>query len=393
MFKKALLLLFISLPFLILAGCELELDSDSKEEPSYEISGFIQLLDGEIELSLNNEEFLTVSGFSTEEFHFENKLRNATSYTVSITRHPESQRCTLYYNEGKVTDQDIDSVRVTCKSFYKRSTGVDEVSVGDSHSCSIKNGSVSCWGSNRSGERKPPRELQNPRLISAGSGQSCVLDDTGVICWGNENSQIITATPPQNLINVRELAAGFGDVCAIDDNGLHCWGAYNVFENYPTDLDNPHSLTVKTSNACVIDGKKPVCWGYNTESITLPDDLLEVEDIDIGQTHGCAITSGLVRCWGSNWGYENGNGPIDIPDDLGPAKIISLGSVNSCVITDTETRCWGSTGFGVDDIQEIGTTPSNLVIDRFHGCAIENDELICFGSNGDGESDFTNALF
>ncbi len=393
MFNKAPLLHYILLPLFALAGCELELDSDSKEEVSYEVSGFVQLLDGEIELSLNNEEFLTVSGFSTEEFKFEKKLRDATSYSVAITQHPESQRCTLHYNEGKVNEQDVDNVRVTCKSFYKGLKGLDEVSVGRNHSCAIIEERALCWGSNVSGESRVPGNLQNPKLISAGTGQSCVLDDTGVICWGNENSQIITANPPQDLINVRELEAGFSDVCAIDDNGLHCWGAYHVFENYPTDLENPHSLTVKTSNACVIDGKKPICWGYNTESITLPDDLLEVDDIDIGQTHGCAITSGLVRCWGSNWSYENGNGPIDVPEDLGPAKNISLGAVNSCVITDTETRCWGSTSHGVDGIQEIGTTPSKLDIDSFHGCAIEAGELICFGSNSEGESDFTNTLY
>ena len=391
MFNKALRFLFICMCIISLSGCEL--DSDSKEEDSYKISGSIQLLDGEIELSLNNEEFLTVSGFTTKEFIFNKELTNTASYSISITQHPESQRCTLYNGDGSINEHDIINVKVTCKSFYQGTGGVSEVSVGGHHACMIKDEEVSCWGDNRFGQLNIPSNLQSPRLISTGSGQSCVLDDTGVVCWGMENLGISMTAPPESLQNVTELKAGFGAACAIDENGLLCWGETQYVTNFPVNLDNPHGLVVKGSNACVIDGKKPVCWGSNTKAITLPNDLLEVENIDVGLAHGCAITSGLVRCWGDNWGYKNGNGPIDVPNDLGPARHIALGAINSCVITDTETRCWGSTEFGLDDIQEIGIIPRTLDIERFHGCAIENYKLTCFGSNGEGESDFTKKIF
>ncbi len=395
MFKNVLNYLFVCISMLALIGCELELGSeaDSEPEPTYEISGTVNSLDGEIELSLNNEEFLTVSGSGSVDFKFENKLNSGTSYSIEITSQPAGQRCRISNGDGSVKEQNVYYPYVSCNNFYRGLSGVTEVKVGSSHSCGIIEGGVECWGHNSFGEISVPVNLKNPRLIAAGGSHSCVLDDTGIVCWGMENSTRAMIEPPQNLTNVKELAAGSAVTCAIDDIGLRCWGESEVLTNYPTGLTDPHDLVVKTSNACVIDGKKPVCWGYNEEAITLPEDLLEVEDIDIGQTHGCAISVGEVICWGDNWGFEDGNGPIDVPGDIGVVTGIELGSATSCAITDVGIQCWGSSAFGTNDIQYIASNPSVISIERFHGCAIESDELICFGSNSHGESEIPDRLY
>ncbi len=380
---KKLVFCFIAVSVCILTGCYP--GNDAIIEPSYDISGHVFGLKGELGLTLNNEDTLLVSDPSVNEFKFNRKLITNLKYSVKITKQPETQRCYLDSGEGLISSENIDDLIIHCRTFYRGFQGVSEISAGQWHSCAIVTGQVRCWGGNYNGQLSVPNNLINPRKISAGFF-SCVLDDSGVVCWGYENfSGVSVPAPPQNLVNVHELQVGNFSACAIDDHGLHCWGYENsvVVIDTPLDLIDPHDLVVKDGNACVIDGGRPVCWGNSEEISKLPDFLFSVDKIDVGKTHACAVSLDIVTCWGSMLGEGVG----DVPVDLELVTDIELSAIASCAVTSTGVKCWGNSSFGVSDISDIVEHPSSLSFEAFHGCAIEVGELICVGSNEFGESE------
>jgi len=373
---------------LTLSGCILNDQSDKPiiEEPLiFDISGRVYHLVGDIEISLNNESFISLTNFLPIDFIFEGGLESGETYSVVITKQPESQWCKVKNGNGLIETEDIKNIYVVCHTFFRGLKGVSEVSTGRYHTCAIVDNNVVCWGSNRDGQTDVPANLVNPRKISSGGTHTCVLDDTGVVCWGKTGDTGITkVAPPEGLVNVRELNSGYFSSCVIDDSGLQCFGNEEIsnLTSYPKNLEDPHGLTVKGSNACVIDGKKPLCWGYNSGAYTLPDDLFEVDSIDIGQTSGCALTTGEVTCWD-----DSGKSSSEITGevDLSGSSTLALNFIDGCVVTDIGLKCWGPDLYGVHGLQHIVKFPSQLSFNYIHGCVIENEELICAGDNYFGQ--------
>ncbi len=375
-----------------LSGCVLT-DASNKnvdksrieEQEKFDISGAVYDLDGEIEISLNNEEFISISKISPKDFKFEGSLESGETYSVLIVKQPESQWCKVKYGNGLIESEEIKHLRVECHTFYRGLKGVSEVSTGAYHTCAIVENKVECWGDNIYGQTDVPNNLMNPRKISSGGTHTCVQDDSGVVCWGGEeNTDFTKVEPPENLVNVRELSSGFFSSCVIDDSGLQCFGneKFSNLTTPPINLEDPHGLVVKGSNACVIDGKKPLCWGYNSGAYTLPETLLEVDIIDIGQTGGCAITNGLVTCWDRT---DKTSSEITGELELNTSSNLAVNYSNGCAVTDLGLTCWGRNLDGVPDLQNIVKFPSQLSFDHHHGCVIESEELICAGENVYGQ--------
>ena len=100
-----------------------------------------------------------------------------------------------------------------------------QVAAGDIHGCGVKrDGSVACWGDNRSGQSTPPTDTFTQ--VAAGDFHSCgVKSDGGVACWGNNDFGRFT--PPAGAFT--QVAVGSNYACGVKSNGrVVCWGS-NAF--------------------------------------------------------------------------------------------------------------------------------------------------------------------
>ena len=139
-------------------------------------------------------------------------------------------------------------------------TGVDQVSIGGRHVCTVRGDDVWCWGTNVGGPlgqgdempRQYPVQVTLPATasrVSAGFDTTCAHVDDTVYCWGTNNSgQIGVGVPADNtngcinfcvtspeavvdefdvpLAGVEDLNAVYLGNCARrDDDTLWCWGS------------------------------------------------------------------------------------------------------------------------------------------------------------------------
>jgi len=361
--------LIFSIALSILSGCNLNNES---KEPSIQISGTIYGLNSDMELILNNGEFLNISYSNDSHIHnltIQPKLSNSANFEIAVSRQPENQHC-LIENQIEFSEEISNyNIRIWCYDYWKSLNNVSAVSSGDDHSCAISNKELDCWGANNP---YPHIDLPNPTIISTGLNSSCAANNENIICWnGNEklSHQI-------NTSKIVELEVSWNDnYCIINQEGLQCLGSDNFLLASPLNLVSPSHLSIGVSNACVIDEKQPVCWGFPSEAINLPPDLVEIDDISISLHHGCATSFGQVTCWGDGGDYN----AATVPSDLSYAYGIEVSNHNSCAITDTGIRCWGYDA-GLSVIQYLVSNPSILSLGTFkHACAIENEKLICSG--------------
>ena len=101
-----------------------------------------------------------------------------------------------------------------------------EPSEENTHVCAIRrDGSLECWGSNRSGQtRLPAPWLDDPPYsdIAAGFAHTCAIGAGGeIVCWG-DNRYDQTQSPPGEFT---ALSAGFWHTCGLRPDGeITCWG-------------------------------------------------------------------------------------------------------------------------------------------------------------------------
>ena len=253
------------------------------------------------------------------------------------------------------------------------------VAAGYFHACGIfENGSLYCWGSNRSGE--------------LGSGEDFISSKPAVV---KEDSG-------SNITDAHLFGAGEDHVCMAKtlNNEVWCWGD-NTYGQ--VDHDNPlyYSTAVVT---------------HDQNSSTLQN----VNEFALGAIHSCALgNDGKVRCWGGNDLGQTGSGVSDtevneflvVQDDSGTdltdVTDISAGPMHTCAVrNDGTVWCWGDGQYGqlgngttqnairAVEVLESGQTPfSNaaaVACGAGHTCALKNDGTVwCWGDNsnkqlGDG---------
>ena len=247
-----------------------------------------------------------------------------------------------------------------------------QIAGGGNHTCVLhQDMTVSCWGSNASGQVGQPASanascaeshgspvpcITSPVLvpglsgvveIRAGEQQTCVRKtDQSVWCWGDNSQGQLgdgtmtsrnTPAPVTGLgADIVEIASGREFVCARHQTGtLSCWGSNSSGQfgngnttdsNVPVAADVTGAVQVGAGHqhTCVLRGSGVVsCWGANSTGQlgngTYTDSLVPVDviglmhvpinSIAVGSTHSCARSSaGPAFCWGENLVNEIGDG-------------------------------------------------------------------------------------
>ena len=166
-------------------------------------------------------------------------------------------------------------------------TPVTAVATRKSHTCAIAEGTLWCFGSNSHGQLgtatpiPPESSIGSPvpemgsgtTAVSVGNQHTCAIKDSQLFCWGsNSNGQLgfdKTKTyldSPQAVegmeTGVTAVAAGDEHTCAIKEKALYCWGRSDrgqVGNGSPTPIAfaTPISGTTGTTVAASNDIPKP----------------------------------------------------------------------------------------------------------------------------------------
>jgi alpha-tubulin suppressor-like RCC1 family protein len=323
------------------------------------------------------------------------------------------------------------------------STYIPTVSAGYLHTCQRNpNGTVTCWGYNKTGQTGNPAtaglttdpaqtalytlpDISNAVSVSAGYDHSCaLLADGTVSCWGSNRSsqlgspngrgtaQILGPQPVVGLTDVVAIDAGLMGTCAVRvDGSVWCWGfgiagpqAAPIF-----DLTNVRSVSVGEGHACVVNRSgEAMCWGDNSQSqvgVELTDEdstyqaepvLVElpgaVTDVRAGARTSCALMADkTVLCWGTNeFGLLGVDGPhLGVGSaNWQPVRVAGVGDVLSFDLTtdhacaqvgaDKHVLCWGASYAGqsgtLNDAQ-----PTPQVIPDLHVIQVAAGALTSYG--------------
>ncbi|MAQ71925.1 MAG: hypothetical protein CL565_06995 [Alphaproteobacteria bacterium] len=320
-------------------------------------------------------------------------------------------------NSGSVATASLSG---TASGFINVSAWL-QVSVGDGHTCGIKDdGSAWCWGSagsGRLGNNETSGSYLNPvavedggatwSKISAGVSHSCGIQNDGTAwCWGdNSYSRLGISSPYNQPVPVRvndggvtwlDISAGDRSSCGIQADGSGwCWGA----DNYSQIGDGATS----TGHA---------------EPYPLDDGGATWSSISVGEKYACGVqTNGSGWCWGTESYGSLGNGGTESDvlasptalDDGGAtwSEIVAVKANNTCGIKDDDSAwCWGYDNFGelgngaaITGTQisptevEGGDSWATIGSGNYHGCGIKTDgsgwcwgRSTSLGSLGNGTS-------
>jgi alpha-tubulin suppressor-like RCC1 family protein len=154
----------------------------------------------------------------------------------------------------------------TCPPFYSTTTpippvssignpvpgmdsGTTAVSVGNQHTCAIKDSQLFCWGSNSNGQLgfdKTKTQTESPQLVpgmekgvtavAAGDEHTCAIKESALYCWGRSDRGQVgngTAGTMSHAIDkptlifasgVTAVSAGAGTCAVLYGRELKCWG-------------------------------------------------------------------------------------------------------------------------------------------------------------------------
>ena len=80
--------------------------------PAYLIGGQASNLHGQLTLSLNSDQNLTID--SDGLFNFDERLSEGSNYTVIITQQPDQQLCEIEHGEGTLNGRDVSNLKISC---------------------------------------------------------------------------------------------------------------------------------------------------------------------------------------------------------------------------------------------------------------------------------------
>jgi alpha-tubulin suppressor-like RCC1 family protein len=340
------------------------------------------------------------------------------------------------------------------------------LSLGAQHSCALlRGGAIACWGDGRAGQlgdgELHPDPVPSPVMVDAslppavavtvGGGHGCALaaENGSVWCWGSDKS-LQLGEPEAGPAPVRvaaldgagtpmtQIAAGLAHTCARASVGVGCWG-----NNEHGQLGNgkvggssgPALVAFKNGFVQVATGDAHSCgftlagtvhcWGDNDalqagaseHEPALPEPVmvktpLRASGLELGLTHSCLVSSDQdrpVACWGNNSLFGQLGRPasvkesaLPLPLDLGvETTAVAAGGTHSCALTeDGRAWCWGGNAYGQQGPeQSAGATfaPEPAVVElvgkiveiaagALHTCArTDRDVVYCFGANEYGQ--------
>ncbi len=293
------------------------------------------------------------------------------------------------------------------------------LAAGIDHTCALlATGSVSCWGSNSTGQlgvvgadaSAPSGPVPLPggvaaSTIAAGGYHACAVASGALVCWGlNSSNQVGVAVgsiaAPTTVVvpggTTAQVTAGLGHTCALSNAGaVRCWGSdtYGQLGNGAgagqstppaTALTMPGAATATAvvagadHNCAILSGGGVACWGRNTNgqvgigsagggvqsptSIVLPAGRTATR-LALGQSHSCALLdNATVTCWGSDSSGQLGNGSAT-GNVTSPPAALAISSVASIVAGTLHTCAvfagtGGMTCWGDDTVGQLGNGAS-----------------------------------
>jgi alpha-tubulin suppressor-like RCC1 family protein len=285
-----------------------------------------------------------------------------------------------------------------------------DISAGGTSTCArLSDGSVSCWGTNGTGNfgngtfnnssvPVPSQVSPTVAALSAGNGLACAILVVGTVsCWGEDGfgqlgdggatNQPLPGPPVPGIANAVEIAAGGDHTCAmIVDGTIHCWGDNRYGQHgdgstSPAGTDSVIGIQGTFLGRGVTAGNRftcgrrgtggAACWGKNDSdqlgtgatsglfaNPVAVSGLTAVVGMAAGRvSHSCAVdATGTATCWGSNSRGQLGNGTTI--DSNQAAKVISgpgvlsyiavaAGDSHSCGLTISGVvGCWGANDRG-----------------------------------------------
>ncbi len=227
-------------------------------------------------------------------------------------------------------------------------TNVAHISAGTNFTCATMNdGGVYCWGADTKGQLGTvlaqrdtgiPRKvtgldnqdsLKNVIGISAGGFHACAISHQGsVLCWGlnrsgalgnntNEDKsfhpvRVVGLGGIGNLDHVAAISANTDTTCTtIYDGTATCWGANQFGQLGNNAQSRPSAYPVQVVGPGGVGS------------------LANVADIAVGDMHACAIQfDGAVLCWGNNGYRQLGDPnvftsptPVPVLTQVGPLRL------------------------------------------------------------------------
>lgn len=190
----------------------------------------------------------------------------------------------------------------------KSACAAKQIVSGDRHTCALlADGTVACWGSNRSGElgdgstvdRDVPvavSSLNGVTELRAGRDRTCaVLQDETVQCWGNlsglaggDGTSSLVPVAVADSSGVGDPSPAYSHSCSIPSNGtVACWGS---------------NASGQLGDGTTVDRPDPVAV----------IDLQDAKAVAVGEEHSCALLAGgSIKCWGSDHEGQLGDGASD----------------------------------------------------------------------------------
>ena len=285
------------------------------------------------------------------------------------------------------------------------SSPVIDIALGYDHTCALhQDTTVSCWGSNESGQ------------IGAGLDDDIVGTPTKVKTEDSSGNLV-------NLTGIKAISGGGVSTCGLhQDTTVSCWGE----NSHPHINQGPEcSYTNTTGYLGTFNGN---CAGKILVSEN--KELSNVIQISSEGFKSCALlNSGTISCWQSrisgeipSKNFADGSEYLETVPDINDATAIAVAGSHACAIhLDMTVSCWGDASYGRlgDTLDSSGFADSRFVsnptktkkldennnlidltnvksisADRLHTCAIHTDEsLSCWGvSNYDFHSEFASLI-
>ncbi len=286
-----------------------------------------------------------------------------------------------------------------------------EFSLGKNHTCTIKSGSLFCWGSNDTGKlgiddesngtKNTPQRIGSDKdwlLVANSFDFSCGLKgrelgaDAYLYCWGKGLGK------PEKIGNMKiwkSIALNKDSIFLLDDEGA----LYERNNNFNDDnlKTNPEKKNIGNNSGwqyfsvynyytCAINkNNKLFCWDKGVTEIPVQMGNDNWEKVSCGENYACGInTEGKLFCWGNNENCKLGTDcaefikndktdPTPVTEGWNDWTDIKTGSNYACAIKNNKyLYCWGSNEHG-----EI--TADKTFHEYTDNCIHENEQYdICY---------------
>ncbi|MCG8609703.1 MAG: DUF4214 domain-containing protein [Pseudomonadales bacterium] len=302
----------------------------------FSVGGSVSGLNGSLQLSLNGQSTLTLTG--NQSFQFPDSLPAGSAYSVQIVSSPSTQECSLSGGSGSISNSDISSVSVTCITPTEQTYAVGGTVSGSNSALTLTlNGNYTVTITN--GAFQFPSVLSSGDSFSvvlsnvAGTQQCSISNSTGVIQTANVTSVNVTCVTPANDYDVDVSVSGVTGSVVLSLNSASQITVSNGISSFPVALVDGSSYSVSVATP----PDNQVCSVSNgSGQIAGSDVLVSVSCVTIEEPSGFSVSgtvsgavTGLVIALNSQETLTTSGGSFTFSQLLaeGESYTVSLGSV------------------------------------------------------------------